>query len=207
MKRNKYIDQIDLHLLNFIKAYPSATIAEIGETVDLTPGPTHTRLHKLKEKGFYRPDTKVYYSRFGLEEKVCIFELKQSEESSTTFNPKRNFDNIVKKLSEARMSLIESIELFSDNNQKNWIMIRLHPVKNIAIKRDEAGRKTSYDYQSEIFTLLIYHLAHSRERIYHLEQKVEVLPILSAEHRMKNEPPLLGGFFLLIECIGYLWLK
>lgn len=190
MGRKKYIDQIDINLLNAMKVNPRASIAQLGDEVDLSPGPTHTRLERMRKDGFFRNDFIINYSKFGMQEKICMFELKQTEGSNTVFNPLRNFNNIVKKLSEVRMSVIESVELFSDSNEKNWVMIRLHPERNIAIKRDADGRKTSYDFQSEIFSLLIYHLAHSRERIYHLERKVEVLPLLTAAHRMKNEPPL-----------------
>ena len=67
MSRKKYIDRVDLELLNTYRANPKMTVAELGEAIDLTPGPTHTRLTKLYEEKFFTNIVDIDYRRLGFE--------------------------------------------------------------------------------------------------------------------------------------------
>lgn len=190
MGRKKYLDQTDINLLNTLKARPTYSIAELGKVVDLSPGPTHTRLTNLRQKGILKDDYKINYSKLGLKEKVCMFEIKDSNRKHGVLNPHRIFTNIVKKLQEADFILIERVELFSDDDDNHWIMIRFYPLFKGKRETDLKGNKRMLAYEVDISGLLMIYLGSDHEKYLHLMSKVESAPMLTAVHRMKNEPPL-----------------
>jgi len=188
MARVKHIDQIDINLLNTMKLNPQYSIAQLGKVIDLSPGPTHTRLKHLQKHGFFKDDYKIMYEKFGLQEKVCFFELKPSEENYGNFHPQRVLDHFIKKLPQVYGILIESLELFSDAEDKNWIMIRFYPEINQAPRKSKDGKIMSYDYEIELS--LLFGKYFRNKKYLHLDRKVEIPPMLTPLHRMKNEPPI-----------------
>jgi DNA-binding Lrp family transcriptional regulator len=186
MGRKKYIDQIDINLLNVLKTCPEYSIAELGKVVDLSPGPTHTRLINMRKKGILKDDYKINYARLGLKEKVCLFELK---EDNGGVNPHRIFDNIVKKLRQAEFIILESIEFFTDDENRIWVFIRFYPKVNERARIGRDGKKISLAYETDIFGLLMNYLVSNKEKYFHLVRKVEITPLLTSAQRMKNEPP------------------
>ena len=188
MGKKKYIDQIDINLLNIIKAYPNYSIAEIGQVIDLSPGPTHTRLINLREKGILRSDFKINYRKLGLKEKVCLFEIKLNLIYCKILNYKDFLPDMHKKLSKSNHVIVESIERYNDEEGRSWVMIRFYPVINEKHISGAAGPRKVYFYEYEIGTLLREYV-HLGVKYFHLEQKEEVIPLLTPHQRMKNEPP------------------
>ena len=66
-ERRKYIDRIDIEMLNFMRANPKASIAEIGDRVDLTHGPTNTRIMHLAKEGLFQNAIQNNYRKLGFE--------------------------------------------------------------------------------------------------------------------------------------------
>lgn len=186
MARVKYIDQIDINLLNAMKLNPQYSIAQLGKIIDLSPGPTHTRLKHLRKHGFFKDDYKIIYSRFGLQEKTCLFELKQSEDNHGHFFPQRLLDHFIKKLPLVRGILIDSLELSSDTEGRSWIMIRFYPEINQVPRKRKDGQRMAFDYEMELSFLFGKYFKN--KKYLRLERKVEIPPMLSSLHRMKNEP-------------------
>jgi len=187
MGRKKYLDQIDINLLNVMKLNPRYSIAQLGEEIDLSPGPTHTRFEKLRKKGFFTKDYKITYAKFGFEKKICLFEIETDAIKYRTINPETIFEEIVKKLSHAKYSLIESVDLFSDENDQNWVMIHLYPKVNEEPAVWEHGKRKVYAYEYDIFELLSFYLNH-KEKYFYLARKVEFTPMLTSAQRMKDKP-------------------
>lgn len=52
--KKKGLDQIDVTILETLQEDASLTNQAIGERVGLTPGPTHSRIKRLKEEGIVR---------------------------------------------------------------------------------------------------------------------------------------------------------
>ena len=54
MSKKKALDSVDVAILNALQAGASMTNQAIGELVGLTPGPTHSRIKRLKEEGIIK---------------------------------------------------------------------------------------------------------------------------------------------------------
>ena len=54
MSKKKALDSVDVAILKALQADASMTNQAIGELVGLTPGPTHSRIKRLKEEGIIK---------------------------------------------------------------------------------------------------------------------------------------------------------
>ena len=54
MSKKKALDAVDVVILKALQADASMTNQAIGELVGLTPGPTHSRIKRLKEEGIIK---------------------------------------------------------------------------------------------------------------------------------------------------------
>lgn len=187
MGRKKYIDQIDINLLNALSANPQLNIAQLGEEIDLTPGPTHTRLERLRKDGFIRSDYKINYSKFGLEEKVFMFELKIGTTYYGDINQDDVLADVTKRLSQVKHALIESVEQYNDEDNKLWVMIRFYPITSETHIFGDTFRSKVYLYEPDIERLITGYISYGL--YYHLNRREKTIPQLTVKHRMKNEPP------------------
>ena len=53
-KKHRKLDEVDVAILEALQEDASMTNQAIGERVGLTPGPTHSRIKRLKEEGIVR---------------------------------------------------------------------------------------------------------------------------------------------------------
>lgn len=128
MSRKKYIDRTDIELLNVLKENPEMTVTQLGNEVDLSPGPTHTRLIKLEEKGFFKKAIELDYSKFGIEEHIFSFNIEGDKNQVDRFNSQSVFNEVVGALSHARDILVISIELLqNEKNKSNKITVHYYP--------------------------------------------------------------------------------
>ena len=121
----KYIDRTDLELLNTLKENPTFTVAELGEKVDLTPGPTHTRLRHLEKQGFFKNQIYINYSKFSITEHEFSFQLKTNKKEKHITNVAENIaDHLVK----VQHTLILSVKAFKDESSgSTWIKVMYYP--------------------------------------------------------------------------------
>ena len=54
MSKKRALDAVDVVILKALQADASMTNQAIGELVGLTPGPTHSRIKRLKEEGIIK---------------------------------------------------------------------------------------------------------------------------------------------------------
>jgi len=191
MSRKKYIDRTDIELLNTLIVNPEYTVAELGEEIDLTPGPTHTRLTHLDEEGFFKNTNTIDYSKFGLKQHLFSFKLRGDENTTDQFNPKPTYKKAIDLLSEARESLITSIDLLNDEDDNSyWISISYYPrysEKSNELRGLKTRNPLEIPTKNEIQHLLKKFITSDSGTLQVLERH-EVHPILDNGHVQRKKP-------------------
>lgn len=189
MSRKKYIDRTDLELLNTLKANPGMTVAQLGNEVDLTPGPTHTRLIRLEEDGFFKSTIEVDYSKFGVLEHAFTFLLKEDTQSVMKPNPEKTYKKIITLLNKAKESLITSVELFIEKNEEqHWISIRYFPRYSEEIIKQRASKEENKVSNLDEITALLSSYIDSESMTLQLVSKDDLNPELGIGNMIRKKP-------------------
>jgi DNA-binding Lrp family transcriptional regulator len=193
MSRKKYIDRTDLELLNVLKKHPGYTVAKLGDEIDLSAGPTHTRLINLGEdgEGFFKNTIEIDYTKFGVQEHVFSFKLVEKKDQVDRFDPEDTFRQITETLSRPKESLITSIELLQDvTNQSHWVSVSYYPRYTEKTIRQRDSKKKDKDTPSdkdEIKNLLSQHINKGSKTL-QLIKRQEFSPSLDIGHEIRKEP-------------------
>jgi len=187
MSRRKYIDEFDIKLLNVIKENPEYTVIQLGEAIDLTPGPTNTRVIRLKKEGFLEKDFSINYSKFGIEKRVFSFQLNMDLKTSTKKDVKSIFKEFSNKVKKERDILIESIDLLEDQDHTNWIWISFYPLseKDLNSKNE---KPTIKKYDNSNLSMLVKEYSKGISKLYNLVQTQKEIPQLSNIHVIRRKP-------------------
>jgi len=190
MSRKKYIDRIDIELLNTLAEYPNYSIEKLGVEVELTPGPTHTRLRHLEDEGFYQIACIIDYSKFGLQEHVFSFKLTEDTASVDRREPGSTYKKVMGVLSKARNILVSSIDLTEDvQNNSHWITVHYYPMYSESSNELRGMKKKDpleVSDKHEIQTLLKKFVECESGTIRVLK-KHEVLPALNSGHVQRKK--------------------
>lgn len=184
MSRKKYIDRIDIELLNTLSANPKMTVAELGEEIDLTPGPTHTRLVNLEKivkngavvkEGFFKYTIEIDYSKFSMIEHEFSFQLKTNKKEKHNTNVAKNIaDHLVK----VQHTLILSVKAFKDESSgSTWIKVMYYP------------RYPEFKVESEIeMENILSDFIEGLPTFLCLMDQIEVIPELDRGHTIRKKP-------------------
>ena len=100
MSKKKALDAVDVAILKALQADASMTNQAIGELVGLTPGPTHSRIKRLKEEGIIKGiHADLDWTLLGYEF-FCLMDVKveaeRAEEAASYLTQVPNVWNVCK---------------------------------------------------------------------------------------------------------------
>lgn len=191
MSRKKYIDRIDIELLNTLAKQPDYSIEKLGSVVDLTPGPTHTRVRHLEDEKFYQNACTIDYSKFGLQEHVYSFKLIEDTDTVNKRDPESTYKKVKGVLSKAKNTLVTSVELSLDvKTSSHWIAVHFYPMYSER-SNDLRGMKKKESLEAsdkfEIQTLL-KKFVEGDSGTFLVLNKEKYLPPLDIGHVQRKKP-------------------
>lgn len=186
MSRRKYIDELDIKLLNVLKRYPNDTVIELSEKIDLSPGPTNTRVLRLKDEGFIKKDFSIDYTKFGITKRIFSFLLQNSSNNSNQIDTEKGLREINNKLKKVKNVLIESIALLENSKNEYWIWISFYPVNEKELNPSKNGN-LNIEYDNTNLSTSLKEYIQGESQLYKLLENNQILPELSKNHVIRKK--------------------